>query len=100
MASRKELTDRQLIILRGMMDHFMAHLTWPSIRELAAVLQTPSTNNVIEHLVRMERKGLIVRTGSGKSRSNRLSSKGASIVATSLKEKLVVHLIKGLDDPG
>ena len=47
----------------------------PSLREIGDALGIRSTNGVADHVKALERKGYIERTGSGRARSIRLTSK-------------------------
>jgi SOS-response transcriptional repressor LexA len=54
-------TDRQLEILRYVADRIVARVLSPTLREIGAHFGIRSSNGINEHLIRLEKKGLITR---------------------------------------
>lgn len=56
-----EPTDAQARVLTAILDYTMQNSRAPTLRDLGALVGIKSTNGVIEHLIRLEGRGLIVR---------------------------------------
>lgn len=75
----RELTKKQLKLLKFIAGNIIRCGVAPSIREMGAHIDCSSTNNVAEYLDRIERKGMIARDHLGrhaKSRTMRVTRLG------------------------
>lgn len=64
----RPLTNRQASILEFIMDHIEENGFPPTYRAIGAHFGINSTNGVSDHLICLERKGYISRSGIGESR--------------------------------
>lgn len=57
-------THRQFEVLTIIAAHIRAHGWAPTVHELCAALGITSTNGMQDHLIALERKGMLVRGGA------------------------------------
>lgn len=72
------VTSRQREVLGEINDYIVRHSYAPSIQELGKMLGIGSTHGVVDHLVALEKKGLITRV-RGRARSIVLTGLGKNI---------------------
>jgi SOS-response transcriptional repressor LexA len=54
-------TSRQYAVLKFIHEHLRIHATPPTLREIGRHMGISSTNGVNDHIVALERKGLVIR---------------------------------------
>ncbi len=72
-------TDQQLTVLKFIFAHTRDNVIPPTIREIRDHMGFRGTNGVNDHLVALERRGLIVRQGL-KSRAIRVTPEGMKVL--------------------
>lgn len=80
----EQATDRQQEALEFIYDHIVDKGFAPSLREIGKHMSILSTNGVNDHLLALERKGLIERTHMI-SRAIRITEKGGKLLNVELK---------------
>jgi len=96
--SVKRPTARQLEVLSTIADHVLTFGAPPSFRELGRALGFTSTNAGSDHLLRLERRGLLVRDRL-KSRAYKITDAGWLALNRTAKDPGPIVSITGYCDP-
>lgn len=81
---RMELTERQAEVLAAIENFVLAHGVSPTIRELGRRLEIAHPSAVFKHVLSLERKGCLTRTGGGEVRLKGFRDSGAAQVKVPL----------------
>ncbi len=83
----RPLTDRQMLVLRGIASVTAARRIPPTVRELGELLGITSTNGIVDHLKALEAKGLVTREARV-ARSLLVTEQGRRVIKTQLAAEI------------